>query len=70
LEALLVSKRGRQMDDLTREELMQLLTFYRQSKSDLELSLLQTQIKLNKAISLVNSDVPVPATKKVIDKKE
>jgi hypothetical protein len=58
------------MDDLTREELMQLLTFYRQSKSDLELSLLQTQIKLNKAISLVNSDVPVPATKKVIDKKE
>jgi hypothetical protein len=58
------------MDDLTREELMQLLTFYKQSKSDLELSLLQTQIKLNKAISLVNSDVPVPATKKVIDKKE
>jgi hypothetical protein len=58
------------MDDLTKEELIQLLTFYRQSKSDLELSLLQTQIKLNKAISLVNSDVPVPATKKVIDKKE
>ena len=58
------------MDDLTREELMQLLTFYRQSKSDLELSLLQTQIKLNKAISLVNQDVPVPATKKIIDKKE
>jgi len=58
------------MDDLTKEELMQLLTFYRQSKSDLELSLLQTQIKLNKAISLVNNDVPIPATKKVIDKKE
>jgi hypothetical protein len=58
------------MDDLTKEELIQLLTFYRQSKSDLELSLLQTQIKLNKAISLVNQDVPVPATKKVIDKKE
>jgi hypothetical protein len=58
------------MDDLTKEELIQLLTFYRQSKSDLELSLLQTQIKLNKAISLVNNDVPVPATKKVIDKKE
>jgi len=58
------------MDDLTKEELIQLLTFYRQSKSDLELSLLQTQIKLNKAISLANSDVPVPATKKVIDKKE
>ena len=58
------------MDDLTREELIQLLTFYRQSKSDLELSLLQTQIKLNKAISLVTNDVPVAATKKVIDKKE
>ena len=58
------------MDDLTKEELIQLLTFYRQSKSDLELSLLQTQIKLNKAINLVTNDVPVPATKKVIDKKE
>jgi len=58
------------MDDLTKEELMQLLTFYRQSKSDLELNLLQTQIKLNKAISLVTKDIPVPATKKVIDKKE
>jgi hypothetical protein len=58
------------MDDLTKEELIQLLTFYRQSKSDLELNLLQTQIKLNKAISLVTKDVPVPATKKVIDKKE
>jgi hypothetical protein len=58
------------MDDLTREELIQLLTFYRQSKSDLELNLLQTQIKLNKAISLVTNDVPVPATKKIIDKKE
>lgn len=57
------------MDDLTKEELIQLLTFYRQSKSDLELNLLQTQIKLNKAISLINKDVPVPATKKVIDKK-
>jgi len=58
------------MDDLTKEELIQLLTFYRQSKSDLELNLLQTQIKLNKAISLVTNDVPVPATKKIIDKKE
>lgn len=58
------------MDDLTKEELIQLLAFYRQSKSDLELNLLQTQIKLNKAISLVTNDVPVPATKKVIDKKE
>jgi hypothetical protein len=39
------------MEDLTIDELRQLLTFYKQRASDLEFTLLQTQIKLNKFIS-------------------
>lgn len=57
------------MEDLGRDELIQLVTFYKQRASDLEFSLLQTQLKLNKA-SLINvQDQAVPATKTVIDKK-
>lgn len=58
------------MEDLGRDELIQLVTFYKQRASDLEFSLLQTQLKLNKA-SLINvQDQAVPATKTVIDKKQ
>ncbi len=39
------------MEDLTVEELKQLLTFYKQRLSDIEFTLLQTQIKLNKFMS-------------------
>jgi hypothetical protein len=39
------------MEDLTIDELKQLLTFYKQRASDVEFTLLQTQIKLNKFIS-------------------
>jgi hypothetical protein len=39
------------MEDLTIDELKQLVTFYRQKSSDLELTLLQTQIHLNKFMS-------------------
>jgi hypothetical protein len=39
------------MEDLTIDELRQLLTFYKQRASDVEFILLQTQIKLNKFIS-------------------
>lgn len=39
------------MEDLTIDELKQLLTFYKQRSSDIEFTLLQTQIKLNKFIS-------------------
>ena len=35
------------MEDLNIDELKQLLTFYRQRSSDIEFTLLQTQIKLN-----------------------
>jgi hypothetical protein len=39
------------MEDLTIDELRQLLTFYKQRASDVEFTFLQTQIKLNKFIS-------------------
>jgi hypothetical protein len=38
------------MEDLTIDELKQLVTFYKQRSSDIEFTLLQTQIKLNKII--------------------
>ena len=40
------------MEDLTIDELRQLLTFYKQRLSDIEFTLLQTQIKLNKVVSV------------------
>jgi len=57
------------MDDLSVEELKQLVTFYKQRSSDLEFSLLQTQLKLNRVISLQNLEEPKPGIKTVIDKK-
>jgi hypothetical protein len=39
------------MEDLTIDELKQLVTFYKQKSSDIELTLLQTQIKLNRFMS-------------------
>jgi len=69
LVAHLVLERGKVMEDLGREELTQLVTFYKQRASDLEFSLLQTQLKLNKAISFSRDQQSTPATKTVIDKK-
>ena len=57
------------MNDLSIEELNQLVTFYKQRSSDLEFSLLQTQLKLNRVISLQNLEEPKQAIKTVIDKK-
>ena len=57
------------MEDLGRDELIQLVTFYKQRASDLEFSLLQTQLKLNKAILVNGHDQAIPATKTVVDKK-
>jgi hypothetical protein len=58
------------VEDLGRDELIQLVTFYKQRASDLEFSLLQTQLKLNKAISFSGQGQSVPETKTVIDKKQ
>jgi hypothetical protein len=57
------------MEDLNIDELRQLVTFYKQRSSDLEFSLLQTQLKLNKAISLQPTDETRQAVKTVVDKK-
>ena len=49
------------------DELKQLVNFYRQKASDLELQLLQNQIKFNKLV--INQAQSIPATKTVIEKK-
>jgi hypothetical protein len=51
------------MEDLNIDEVRQLLNFYKQKSSDLELQVLQSQIKINKLIA--NQIAPVPATKTV-----
>ena len=58
------------MEDLGRDELIQLVTFYKQRASDLEFSLLQTQLKLNKASLVSNQDQAVQAAKATADKKQ
>lgn len=57
------------MEELGVEELKQLINFYKQRSSDLEFSLLQSQIKLNKIISLHGLEPAKPATKTVVEKK-
>ena len=57
------------MEDLNIEELRQLVSFYKQRASDVEFTLLQTQIKLNRYLSVnastdqVGLDKPVSAKK-------
>jgi hypothetical protein len=58
------------VEDLGVEELKQLINFYKQRSSDLEFSLLQSQIKLNKIISLQAFEQSKPATKTVVDKNK
>jgi len=56
------------VEDLTLEEVKQLLFFYKQKSSDLEFNLLQMQIKSNRISNLDE----LPATKaanKSLDKK-
>ena len=40
------------MEDLSLEEIKQLVIFYKQKSADLEFNLLQMQIKLNRIIAL------------------
>lgn len=55
------------MEDLGIEEIKQIVTFYKQRASDLELSNLQWQLKYNKL--LLNNSQPVTATKVTADRK-
>ena len=43
------------MDNLEKNELVQLITFYKQKLSDTELELLKIQLEVNKLISMVLS---------------
>ena len=38
------------MEDLTIEEIKQLVTFYKQKATEMEFNLLQSQLKLNRAL--------------------
>jgi hypothetical protein len=53
------------MDNLEKNELIQLLTFYKQKLSDTELELLKLQLEVNKLNSMVLSlsQEPVKKTK-------
>lgn len=55
------------MEDLAIDELKQILNFYKQRSYDLEMQVLQLQIRLNKALS--SKEPSIPATKTVVDKK-
>ena len=57
------------MEDLNIEELKQLVLFYKQRASDVEFSMLQTQIKLNKYLSVKDTAEEVGLSKPVSAKK-
>lgn len=52
------------MENLNKDEVMQLLNYYKGRSVDLEFQLLQAQIKLNR----VNVEEPVPAKKTIVEK--
>jgi hypothetical protein len=57
------------VEDLNIEELKQLVLFYKQRASDVEFSMLQTQIKLNKYLSVKDTAEEVGLSKPVSAKK-
>jgi hypothetical protein len=51
------------MEDLSKEELFQLITFYKQKVSDIELESLKLQLKYNKLNSVILNSTQEPAKK-------
>ena len=51
------------MEDLNKEELFQLVTFYRQKVSDIELDFLKLQLKYNKLNSVILNSIKEPTKK-------
>jgi hypothetical protein len=51
------------MEDLGKEELFQLVTFYKQKVSDIELDFLKLQLKYNKLNSVILNSVQEPVKK-------
>lgn len=54
------------MDNIDKDDLQQILTFYRQRCYDLEFQFLQLQTRLNKIIS--QNTETIPATKTTVNK--
>ena len=52
------------MEDLNKDEVSQLLNFYKNRAADLEFQLLQAQLRLNR----VSTNEPVPAKKIIVEK--
>jgi len=52
------------VEDLTIEEVKQLVVFYKQKSSDLEFNLLQMQIKLNRTVPVQDLVEAKPTVKK------
>lgn len=57
------------MEDLSLEEIKQLVIFYKQKSTDLEFNLLQAQIKLNRIVTLQNTVEPQTNNKSTTGKK-
>ena len=51
------------MEDISKEELLQLVAFYKQKVSDTELELLKMQLKYNKLNSVILNSTQEPAKK-------
>jgi hypothetical protein len=51
------------MEDVSKEEMVQLVTFYKQKASDVELELLKLQLKYNKLNSVILNSTQEPAKK-------
>jgi len=51
------------MENLDKNELVQLITFYKQKLSDTELELLKLQLEINKLNSVILSSTQEPAKK-------
>jgi hypothetical protein len=47
------------MGELSQDDLKQLLVFYKQKSADLEFELLQMQLKLNKANTVTQDQLPM-----------
>ena len=58
------------MEELSKEELLQLVTFYKQKSSDLEFNVLKTQLKLNYFINLISKSEEVGVAPKVSSSKK
>jgi hypothetical protein len=56
------------MEDLSIEELKQLMSYYRQRSSDLEFSLLQSQLKLNSLIIQQQKEIKKSTVEKTSSK--